>query len=424
MTQVMKNYGLASFFLLLAACSNQNNGGTSSGTTGGNTIPEECQQYDTCSEKCYCTLSKLPDKYPNPMQTCAEQYCGSNNANNMGAGGGTSSTSSGGGNNATSGGGSTSTNNGGSGNTQTTGNGGSGAGGSTGNGGSTTASGGSTTGSGGTTGGTPQTQSFTITSESFTVPVGQDVYKCQNFKNPIGTDIGILSSESMMSPHSHHMFVFHNTNITADTTMSDCPNGGNEFSDFIHSAQTPQQSMTYPPGVGRYLMGTEGLRILVHYFNPTDAPITGQVAVTFNYVPKDSNAIQYLADEIFLNNALISVPPGVSTQSRNYSIPFGIKLLSGVSHMHSRGTGFTATTNTGLTLYQGTQWDEPQSTVYPNGLDLGAGTNITWSCTYNNTTGQTLSFGEHAATNEMCIFSGIFYTTDMSHQGIAINSVL
>ena len=285
---------------------------------------------------------------------------------------------------------------------------------------------GGTTGAGGTTS-APQTQSFTITSEKFSVPVGTDVYKCQNFANPVGQDIAVLTSHSLMSLHSHHMFVFHgdgSSGLTtnSNTAMSDCPQGGNEFSDFIHSAQTPDQTMSYPSGVGRALGGNEGLRILVHYYNPTDAPIDGQVSVTFNYVPR--NGVQYLAEEIFLNDATIAVPPGTSTQSRSYVTPFDAKLLGGVSHMHSRGVGFKATTNTGLTLYQGTQWDEPTSAVYPTGLDIPGNSTITWACTYNNDTGQTLTFGEHAATNEMCIFSGVFYTTDMAHQGWSMNSLL
>ena len=103
-----------------------------------------------------------------------------------------------------------------------------------------------------------------------------------------------------------------------------------------------------------------------------------------------------------------------------------MKLLSGVSHMHSRGIGFTAVTNQAppVTLYTGTAWDEPQSTVYPTGLDIPSGTSITWTCSYDNKTTTTMTFGEHASNNEMCIFSGIFYTTDMAHQGVAMNDAI
>jgi hypothetical protein len=33
----------------------------------------------------------------------------------------------------------------------------------------------------------------------------------------------------------------------------------------------------------------------------------------------------------------------------------------------------------------------------------------------------TLSFGESASTNEMCIYAGTFYSTDPAHQGVPMN---
>jgi hypothetical protein len=42
-------------------------------------------------------------------------------------------------------------------------------------------------------------------------------------------------------------------------------------------------------------------------------------------------------------------------------------------------------------------------------MDIKKGTAINWACTYQNGTGKALTFGEHAQTNEMCIFSGLYY---------------
>jgi len=216
--------------------------------------------------------------------------------------------------------------------------------------------------------------------------------------------VDILESESHMTAGSHHMFAFREQGL-ADTPLQNC--GGLEFTEFVHSAQTPDQVLTYPPGVGRYLPASDGVRILAHYLNTTAAPIHAQVTVTFNYV--DTNQVQYHAAEIFLNNATVRVPPGQSTATHTYSLPQNIKLLGGVSHMHRHAVSFTATTSDGRVLYQGTDWNEPKEAVFDPPMDISAGTRITWSCNYNNTTGTTLTFGESAATNEMCIFTGTFY---------------
>jgi hypothetical protein len=83
-----------------------------------------------------------------------------------------------------------------------------------------------------------------------------------------------------------------------------------------------------------------------------------------------------------------------------------------VSHMHSRAVSFNATVNeTGDVLYQTTQWSEPVPKSFNPPLTLHAGNTITWTCSFNNTTGSTLTFGESATQNEMCILVGTVYPT-------------
>jgi hypothetical protein len=76
--------------------------------------------------------------------------------------------------------------------------------------------------------------------------------------------------------------------------------------------------------------------------------------------------------------------------------------------MHQRATQFVATEGT-QTLYQTTSWNNPVPAVYTPPLQLTKGTNVTFSCTYVNDTGQPLVFGESAQTNVMCIYEMSFY---------------
>jgi hypothetical protein len=62
-------------------------------------------------------------------------------------------------------------------------------------------------------------------------------------------------------------------------------------------------------------------------------------------------------------------------------------------------------------LYETTDWDEPVAVGYDPPVPLNPGDKITWTCTYNNDSGQNLTFGESAAINEMCIFTGRFYSS-------------
>jgi len=111
----------------------------------------------------------------------------------------------------------------------------------------------------------------------------------------------------------------------------------------------------------------------------------------------------------------------MSTQSKTYTLTQDIDLMGSASHMHKRGIHFVATADGGQVLYDGTDWQEPKVKSFDPPLHLAAGTKITWACTYNNDTGQTLGFGESAATNEMCIFPGEFASASgqqISYQAI------
>ncbi|HEX4341201.1 MAG TPA: hypothetical protein VH062_35070 [Polyangiaceae bacterium] len=253
----------------------------------------------------------------------------------------------------------------------------------------------------------PGIQLKTIKMVSMPLPPGAEEVKCQNFDNPLGgKDQAVVETDSTMVS-SHHMFVFHDPSFKDTNAVADC--SGIEFHDLFHMAQNDQQYFVYPPNVGRKLLGTDGIRLLVHLLNTTTDAKTAEVSVTFHY--GDTTAIKNIAVSLFLNTAFLSVPPGMSTQTRTSgALPATANLLAAVSHMHSRAVNFTAKSSDGVMIYQGTQWNEPVPTFYQAPYpQLKQGTTIQWACTYNNNTGTTLTFGESANTNEMCILAGVVW---------------
>jgi hypothetical protein len=256
----------------------------------------------------------------------------------------------------------------------------------------------------------------------FDLSPGGEAFKCQNFANPVAKDIAIVKGSTFMAPGSHHMYVFDDPNFNQDTNaLADC--SGTEFHDYLILSQTPQDVQTYPAGIGRSLPGNYGLRVLMHYLNASTSTMTAQVNAKFDWV--EPNQVQHLAAQMELNNGLLRVPPGTSTQSRTYNVPYDISIIYAISHMHRRATHFHAATNTNQVIFDGTQWDEPNPTLYDPPLQVGGNSVITWSCDYNNTTGGTLSFGESATANEMCILFTLFYATQPSSpQGQALDQLI
>ncbi len=261
----------------------------------------------------------------------------------------------------------------------------------------------------GGTGGTPglQVKQTKIVTIPVSVGPGEEVFRCQNFANPFGNaDVAVLKSESFMTGGSHHMFVFYN-DFNANGGVENC--SGLEYGTTIHSAARPQQSTKYPDGVARLVAGNQGFRVLVHFLNTTQQVQNLEITVTFDYI-EDRSSIKAIAGSLFFNNVFgIGISPYSPGQaSHQCGVPRDIEVLGSSSHMHQYGTHFLATVN-GQSIYETTEWSEPEIKVYTPPMKVGAGSMIRWTCNYQNTTANYLSFGDSAKINEMCIFAGTYY---------------
>ena len=116
------------------------------------------------------------------------------------------------------------------------------------------------------------------------------------------------------------------------------------------------------------------------------------------------------AGVVFMNNVGISIPPTNQpvTATATCTLPQDMNVMASASHMHQRSTDFVATSGSQM-LYSTTSWSSPVPEQYTPPIHLANGSQVTWSCTYVNDTGSTLTFGESALTNVMCIYTMQFY---------------
>lgn len=262
----------------------------------------------------------------------------------------------------------------------------------------------------------------TLQVQSFDLAPGQETFKCQNFDNPFGgQDTAIQRVVTDMSSGSHHLHVYNLTEGTS-RTLEDCD--PNDFHALIHAAGRPHQETVYPAGMATKVRGTKGFRIQLHYINTTTQVNT--VSATVKLSPVDPTTVTKWVAQLYFNRVVLSVPPGAAqTVQTTCSIPsaYGaIALIGGGSHMHRRGVHFVAATNTGANLIDTTDWDEPPLVSYDPPVMMNPADSITWTCTYNNDTGQTLTFGPSALTNEMCIYLARYYTSDANDVQIECQS--
>ncbi len=252
----------------------------------------------------------------------------------------------------------------------------------------------------------------TITMGSFVVPAGAEIFMCQDFDNPFGgVDVAIGRSESDMTEGSHHLHVFYGEDNPPSHTVAVCQNPF-EFRSLLHVAGQPHLVTQYPAGMAAKLQGSLGLRLQSHYLNTGTTDIHASVVVKLTKV--DPSTITKWVAQLYFNRTQLTVPVGSGQQvTTTCTVPstYGpISLISGLSHMHMRGTHFVANTNKGVNLVDTTVWDEPPVQNYDPVIPLNPGDSITWTCTYDNETGAPLVFGDSAAKNEMCIYLARFYS--------------
>lgn len=264
----------------------------------------------------------------------------------------------------------------------------------------TSASTGVTTGAGGNVGDT-----VTLTMTSFTVPPGGEVYKCQNFANPFGgADADVSKFESHMTGGSHHLLLFYKDGAT-DGVDPNC--SGLEFAATPYSTQIPDDSLGFPEGVAALVPAKMGFRMQSHYLNTTNKPLEAHVEITF-HLAKPGTVTDH-AGVLFVPHLDLNIPGNSMTViNHTCKLPMNMNLLKAASHMHKHGTHFDAKIG-GEKVFETTTWDEPESALFAPAKAVKKGDMLDFNCTFVNNSPNTLTFGESAETNEMCIFVSSFY---------------
>jgi hypothetical protein len=250
--------------------------------------------------------------------------------------------------------------------------------------------------------------------DSFDIMPGEEVYKCQNFKNPFGADADVKAFESHMTKGSHHLLLFYKNNVAANGPLEDC--SGLEFAATPYSTQLPDDSAVFPDGVAAGIPVTKGLRLQSHYLNTTADKITAHVQVIFHLAAPGT--VTDHAGVLFIVQPSIDIPPN-STQDVTYDclVPRDMLVLKTASHMHKHGTKFTSTV-AGQPFYDTNTWDEPKPALFSPPKELKKGDPLHFACTFVNNSPDTLTFGESAQSNEMCILVASFYPTTINQPTI------
>ena len=244
----------------------------------------------------------------------------------------------------------------------------------------------------------------------WTLQPGEEGYFCVYATVP--RDLDVKAFRPLAPPGTHHTVLTLHTSASPADGIVRCGVGTNGTT-MIYGSGVGAPDFEFPTGVGLHLAAGTRLLLNLHLYNATDEVLDG----TSGALVQEATAgeIQHLAELVLAGPTLtLTVPPGTSTQSGRCNIssltsqPIQVFALS--QHMHKLGTHMRSVVTRGATEIelQDIAYDfEQQEFHHISPVELRPGDVVTTHCTFNNTTGQTVRFGE-SSDDEMC-FTDLYY---------------
>lgn len=272
----------------------------------------------------------------------------------------------------------------------------------------------------------PPARGFQVTSTEVVIQPGQEITYCYYFRTPNTEPMAIHKWQSSMTPGSHHMIMFTTPSdtmppgtITADGCGFGGSGSGTNLPVWTYAAQTPDATVELPTndGAGKPLAqvipANSAAFFQMHYVNAGDTALTVSVTLNAEALPVDAAYTQTAAYVTY--NGALSIPNNSTgfVETRTCNTPANTKFWSMSTHAHKQATrtevrsGDAASTDV---VFASTDWEHPGSTTWMGSpFQTFAGNKLTFACTYSNATGRTITSGDSANTDEMCMATGYMF---------------
>lgn len=228
---------------------------------------------------------------------------------------------------------------------------------------------------------------------------------------------------------SHHLIMYRSTMRTLRETPFPCEgfSGIRSLQDFdtpLAIAQMTESTIQMPNNVGMPVDANEFVRLEFHAVNVTAAPVRAMARVLIDTV--DQTAPLAAANLMFWGNVSINLPPNAPSDVEMFQTPLAsVRVFGLTSHTHHLGTRATIHRATatrmaapqgniftnvvdGQLLHESRSWSEPPLTLFDPPITFAQGEGLHLNCHYQNTTNQTVTFGE-SVNNEMCFLWAYYY---------------
>jgi hypothetical protein len=262
----------------------------------------------------------------------------------------------------------------------------------------------------------PPAQGFQIKSPEQTIAAGQEITLCYFLKMPNTTEVGVKKWESQMTPGSHHMILYFTQTAagpegTVSATNCGGVGSGTGVPIWTYSAQNAHNAAVMPAGVGMTVPAAQYAYIQMHYLNTTDAAI--KVHVTLNAETYGATDTYQKAAAFVTYTAGFTVPPGDSSVNKTCDLTSlgAVKWFTLSTHTHKQGvrTSVRDGAATATEIFTAADWEHPGAVNWPDPFYTFPSNKLYYQCDYTNPGTTTITEGQSAQTNEMCMAVGYFF---------------
>lgn len=242
---------------------------------------------------------------------------------------------------------------------------------------------------------------------SWSLQPGQnDTYRCVRLT--LTEDTFVTNISAVAPPGTHH------TVLSIASGAAAGPDGEQNCGVntlgmvMLYASGVGTSPLDFPSGVGLRLAAGTQIHLNLHLYNTTDEVLSGESAIL---VKKSATQPAILAENVFAGTLQINIPPmttrtvtGGCTANRNYT------LFAVWPHMHQVATHQKVELIRGGTpqILHDRAFNFAEQNYYLQSpeIQVQQGDQIRVSCTYNNTTDRTITFGD-SSDQEMC-FAGLY----------------
>jgi hypothetical protein len=267
---------------------------------------------------------------------------------------------------------------------------------------------------------------------AFTIQPNTEAYYCYYKTIPGNAAINVGAFQSWMTQYaSHHFILFTGTGGADGTVSGGVVSGGGlgcvPTGNWVYATSTSGQiiELKMPDGVGLPMPANQMFIFNIHLINTGTTAISPKIKLNVLYAQN----VTATAGAMVSFNAGIAVPAGGTQDvTGGCSPPAGSKFFAYTTHVHRHGGSTTTGAYTDVSLVRGgmttklvhsTDWESPDVALWnaPNYLTVQTGDQFTYDCHFVNKDAVPVTFGETAASGEMCMSIGYYFPAGAPTQG-------